>query len=181
MKIKNITKDTNHAQEIVIPILLRSGEGINLTLKPGDFIFVEELNNNMTVRVYQQKQFLDITFDEKSNNYDFYKVYEKEQSEVLFTDKQKRELISNSKIVLDDISSIVTEKEELIFEGTTKEEIFVVEEKLNNEIEVEIIVPENSIINKGGRPKGVKNKPKKGKPKSKVKAKKRKPATKKNK
>jgi hypothetical protein len=168
MKIKNITKDTNHAQEIVIPILIRGGEGINLTLKPGDFVFVEELNNNMTVRVYQQKQFLDITFDEKSNNYDFYKVYEKESGEVIFTDEQKKELITKSKIVLDDISSILTE-----------EEIFVVEKEINNEIEVEIIVPENSIINKGGRPKGVKNKPKKGKPKSKSKARKRKPATRK--
>jgi hypothetical protein len=177
MKIKNITKDTNHSQEIVIPILIRGGEGINLTLKPGDFVFVEELNNNMTVRVYQQKQFLDITFEDKSEHYDFYKVYEKEYSEISFTDEQKRELISNSKVVLDDVSSILNEEEveELIFEGTTKEELFVVEP----EIEVEIVVPDGSIINKGGRPLGVKNKPKKGRVKSKVKAKKRKPATKK--
>jgi hypothetical protein len=184
MKIKNITKDTNHSQEIVIPILIRGGEGINVTLKPGDFVFVEELNNNMTVRVYQQKQFLDITFDDKSENYDFYKVYEKEHSEISFTDEQKRELISNSKVVLDDISSIFSEEEieELIFEGTTKEELFIVEEEKaieNSEIEVEIVVPEGSIINKGGRPLGVKNKPKKGKAKSKAKARKRKPATKK--
>lgn len=189
MKIKNITKDTNHSQEIVIPILIRGGEGINVTLKAGDFVFVEELNNNMTVRVYQQKQFLDITFDEKPENYDFYKVYEKEQSQISFTDEQKRELISSSKVVLDDISSILNEEEvgELIFEGTTKEELFIVKEENvienseieNSEIEVEIVVPEGSIINKGGRPLGVKNKPKKGKAKSKAKARKRKPATKK--
>jgi len=184
MKIKNITKDTNHSQEIVIPILIRGGEGINVTLKAGDFVFVEELNNNMTVRVYQQKQFLDITFDEKPENYDFYKVYEKEQSQISFTDEQKRELISSSKVVLDDISSIFNEEEvgELILEGTTKEELFIVEEEKvieNSEIEVEIVVPEGSIINKGGRPLGVKNKPKKGKAKSKAKARKRKPATKK--
>lgn len=207
MKIKNITKDTNHSQEIVIPILIRGGEGINVTLKAGDFVFVEELNNNMTVRVYQQKQFLDITFDEKPENYDFYKVYEKEQSQISFTDEQKRELISNSKVVLDDVSSILNEEEmgELIFEGTTKEELFVVtevegsieveietetetkietegvslEDALIEEIEVEIVVPDGSIVNKGGRPLGVKNKPKKGKTKSKVKARKKKPATRK--
>ena len=199
MKIKNITKDTNHSQEIVIPILIRGGEGINVTLKAGDFVFVEELNNNMTVRVYQQKQFLDITFDEKPENYDFYKVYEKEQSKISFTDEQKRELISSPKVVLDDVSSILNEEEmgELIFEGTTKEELFVVtevegsieveieteevssEDALNEEIEVEIAVPEGSIVNKGGRPLGVKNKPKKGKAKSKVKARKKKPATRK--
>ena len=189
MKIKNITKDTNHSQEIVIPILIRGGEGINVTLKAGDIVFVEELNHNRTVRVYQQKQFLDITFDEKPENYDFYKVYEKEHSEISFTDEQKRELISISKVVLDDINSIFSEEElseeeieEIILEGTTKEELFIVEEEKvieNSEIEVEIVVPEGSIINKGGRPLGVKNKPKKGKAKSKAKARKRKPATKK--
>jgi hypothetical protein len=38
------------------------------------------------------------------------------------------------------------------------------EEESQNDLEIEIIVPEDALKNKGGRPKGSKNKPKKGRP-----------------
>lgn len=179
-KISNITKGTNFPKDIIIPLV----DGSTLTLKPGEFLFVENLGNNSTLRVYEKKQIISITQEEKPESLSFLKVYnvfdllkdvsmniEKAHNslrEEVINDerfpKELREKFANIK----DVESYHSVNAEVELNALLSEEV-IVNQNLNKEedITIEVIVPEGSIKNKGGRPKGSFKKEKRGRPKKK--------------
>ena len=71
IKITNITKGTNFEKNIDIPIIGKNA----ITLKPGEFLFVEELGNNISLRIFERKEIIKITNEDKPNNLSFLKAY----------------------------------------------------------------------------------------------------------
>jgi hypothetical protein len=158
MKVTNITNETGSIpQDVRLPFLKKDGSNINLTLKSGEYIYIEHKGNNSILRLYEKKRILKITQEDLPKNYSYYKVY----NNISIVEKVKKTLKTVVKIFTkeEDVSAI-----EEIHDNSLKEELNV-----DKPIEVEVIVPEDSveIKNKGGRPKGSKNKPKRGRPKTK--------------
>jgi hypothetical protein len=161
-KISNITKGTNFPKDIIIPLV----DGNSLTLKPGEFLFVENLGNNSILRVYEKKQIISITQEEKPDSLSYSRVYNNLD---LIRDKSKN---------LEEAHEILREQviNDERFPRAIREEFANIKETIINqdlnqekeeEITIEIIVPEGSIKNKGGRPKGSVKKEKRGRPKKK--------------
>lgn len=163
-KITNITKGTNFPKDIIIPLV----DGNSLTIKPGEFLFVENLGNNSTLRIYEKKQMISIIEEEKPEFLSYLRVYNNVD---LIRDKSKsleeaheilREQVINDerfpKAIREEFANI---KETIINQDLNQEK--------EEEITIEIIVPEGSIKNKGGRPKGSTKKNTRGRPKSKKK------------
>jgi hypothetical protein len=167
MKLTNITKSSSKlSQQLRLPLRKRGGINFTVVLNPGDSIFLEEKNNNNVVRIYEKKKYLSITNEKPSGSQVYYVVYtesalndSKENIPVVKVSKKiKVELKKEDVSTVEDVHETSLETElEKVLTNETKEEI-----------EVEILVPEESIVKtKGGRPKGSKNKSKRGRPKSK--------------
>ena len=176
MKIKNISNKKRGLVPTSVEIVLttKGGTKRNLKLEPGNYVYCERLDNNMPIRLFQQKGILEISEEEKTENFEYYTIYQEETSIV----KQFIEKVVNVFSREEDFSS--EEEGSLNNENLNDEnlEIFVeieetklvIEPEVEQEpesIEVEVIVPEDSLKNKGGRPKGSKNKTKKKKAKTK--------------
>jgi hypothetical protein len=166
MKVTNITNETGSiSQDVRLPFLRKDGSNINLTLKSGEYTYIEHKGNNSILRLYEKKRILKITQEDLPENYSYYKVY----NNISIVEKVKKTLKTVVKIFTkeEDVSAI-----EEIHDISLKEELtstLAEESSADEPIEVEIIVPEDSveIKNKGGRPKGSKNKSKRGRPKAK--------------
>jgi len=163
-KIINTTKGTNFEKNINIPFIDQS----NITLKPGEFLFVEELGNNSSLRIFEKKQLIQIINEDKPNHLSFLKAYN--NSDLLKDDysevKDNHEEVRNEIINDSNIPKKLREKITLSKESQKKEEL---NEDKQDLISIEIKVPEEAIKNKGGRPKGSKNSSKRGRPKKKKK------------
>lgn len=179
-KISNITKGTNFPKDINIPLV----DGSTLTLKPGEFLFVENIGNNSTLRVYEKKQIISITQEEKPESLSYLKVYNvfdllKDVSlnigkahnslreEVINDERFPKELREKFANIKDEETNQSTNVENEL--NTINSEESVSSQGLNKEeeITIEIIVPEGSVKNKGGRPKGSFKKERRGRPKKK--------------
>lgn len=174
MKIKNITNESGTiSQEIRLPLLKKGGSNANVTLKAGECVYIEYIGNNSVLRLYETKRILKVTQEEPSSDQTYYKVY------------NNNTRLEKAKQVLKNVVKVFTKEEDVSAVEETHN--VSLEEELNKAlkeeskdsdttVEVEVIVPEESIKekNKGGRPKGSKNKPKRGRPKSKRKSKKKK-------
>jgi uncharacterized protein (UPF0147 family) len=172
MKIVNATNKLLIKSEISLPLLKKNGGNQQVTLNPGEFVYVEEIGNNSMLRFYERKKMIEVLEEEKPSNLNFYVVYNyfdllKEVSENIANahEKLRNEVINDER-----------------FPKALREEFSKIEDKINSEEEeivVEVIVPDNSLKedsnqNKGGRPKGSKNKSTKkkgkaGRPKKKTK------------
>lgn len=160
MKIKNIS-----IKSISIPFKDVDGKSHVVNLQPGQIIYCEngfEKSNPMVI--YQRKQVIEVSPSDKPQSAEYYHAYGVlPHSEVL---KLKQQHIIISPITIEDIEEESEEDDvdEDIEISNTGIEIDV------NEDDVDIIETEEGVIpqkNKGGRPKGVKNKSKKGRPKKK--------------
>lgn len=169
MKLTNITKSSSKlSQQLRLPLRKKGGLHFTVVLNPGDSIFLEERNNNNVVRIYEKKKFLSITNENPVDSQVYYVVYteaalnnaKKDIPVVKVTKKVKVEVQKENLSTAEDVREVSLE--------TELEEVLSNEMSMGEEIEVEILVPEDSIVKtKGGRPKGSKNKSKRGRPKSK--------------
>jgi hypothetical protein len=169
MKLTNITKSSSKlSQQLRLPLRKKGGLHFTVVLNPGESIFLEERNNNNVVRIYEKKKFLSITNENPVDSQVYYVVYTeaalnnaKEDIPVVkVTKKVKVEVQKENLSTAEDVREVSLE--------TELEEVLSNEMSMGEEIEVEILVPEDSIVKtKGGRPKGSKNKSKRGRPKSK--------------
>ena len=162
MKLTNITKDSSKlSQQLRLPLRKRGGINFTVVLNPGDSIFLEEKNNNNVVRIYEKKRFLSIGNDNPSASQAFYVVY----TEEALNSTRESESTNVKALTKEEDVSILENNHEVSLKTELEE---VISNEKNEEIEVEIIVPESAIDKqKGGRPKGSKNKSKRGRPKSK--------------
>jgi len=166
MRIINATNKLLIQSDVTLPLIDKNGSTI-VTLKPGEFVFIEERGNNSVLRLFEQKKMLIVDEQEKPIELDFYQVYnhfdllkktsdeleiahEALREEVLNDErfpKALREEFANLKNI-ESYHSIDAENEltALLSEKT------IVNQSLNKEEEIiiEIIVPEGSIKNKGG-------------------------------
>lgn len=169
MKITNITKDSSKlSQQLRLPLRKRGGLNFTVVLDPGDSIFLEERNNNNVVRIYEKKKFLSISDEKPSGSQVYYVVY---TEAALNNTKEDIPVVKVTKKVKVEVQKEHLSTAEDVHEVSLKtelEEVLSNEMSMNEEIEVEILVPEDSIVKtKGGRPKGSKNKSKRGRPKAK--------------
>jgi hypothetical protein len=153
MKIKNITDNKIIKNNLSFPVTLDKNRGIEIILEPGQFIYVEEQFNNMVLRVYKQKQLVSVVDEKKPSHLKYYEPYYEHDLAV----KDLEIKIEESKLDVIKIDKTPLEQEKSLTQVTSEEES-------QNDLEIEIIVPEDALKNKGGRPKGSKNKPKKGRP-----------------
>lgn len=184
MKITNITNLKNKiSQEVKIPLVKKGGTTINVTLKPGDYVFTDKNVNNNVLRIYEKKNFIKITQETPENNQSYYSIYNIKDLESEIKSNETKQ-IEHENILLENqttteesffdeehtlnlvLDSMIEEMEE---NGELNDVIDNSVESEKEIIEFEIIVPEDSLkeVNKGGRPKGSKNKPKRGRPKTK--------------
>jgi hypothetical protein len=155
MKVQNVTNGTNIPQEIRLPLLKKGGGNSNVTIKPGEFVYIEERGNNSVLRMYEAKRILTVTEEQKPEPLSYYAVYNNNQVD---------NILKNAEVT-EEVEEVVDENVETESTEEAKEDVKV--EITTPEIEIEVIVPEGTIKNKGGRPKGSKNKPKRGRPKKK--------------
>tara|TARA_Y100000389_G_C17468070_1_gene527536 strand:- start:773 stop:1276 length:504 start_codon:yes stop_codon:yes gene_type:complete len=155
MKITNITKSSSKlSQEIRLPLRKRGGINFTVVLKPGDSIFLEEINNNNIIRIYEKKRYLSTSNDKPHSSQSYYVVY----TEAALNNLKESEP-TNVKVLI---------KEEDVYAVEKSSTASLDEPSESLEVEIEVVVPEGSInTSKGGRPKGSKNKSKRGRPKSK--------------
>jgi uncharacterized protein (UPF0147 family) len=154
MRIVNATNKLLIQSDVTLPLVDKS-ESKSVTLKPGEFVFIEERGNNSVLRLFEQKKMLIVDDEEKPDGLSFCQVY-------------------NHFDLLKGVSNKISEAHEALreevlnderFPKAIREEFAKIKESANQEepIELEVQVPESSInnenqINKGGRPKGSKNK-----------------------
>ena len=147
MRIKNVTHNNGNPNPTNVKITLpRIGGGYEqIDLPPDHSVYGEIMDNNSSLRIYIQKRFIEIVDgEEKPDNIEYYIPYRNDAIEEVY------------EIVQNDIDNYI--KDEINEEAEETEEL----KEVSLPIEVEILVPESSIKNKGGRPKGAKNKPKRG-------------------
>jgi hypothetical protein len=173
MKIVNVSDKKKNIirQTVNVVLTTKGGTKRNIKLEPGHFVYGEKMDNNMPLRIFQQKGIVEIIEEDKPENVEYYVSYG--QNTNIF--KQAKDAIINkvAKVFVkeEDLTEISDahniDKEELLED--IKEAVKSSPESNDEEIEVEVIVPEESLPkkNKGGRPKGSKNKPKRGRPKKK--------------
>jgi hypothetical protein len=164
MKITNITNESGKIpQEIRLPLLRKDGKSSNVILKEGEYCFIEHKGNNSILRLYETKRILKVTQEEPSLSQSYYKVYN--NNSIIKKAKQAIKSVVKVFIKEEDVS-IVEESHSISVEEESNE---VLSKEVEKSIEIEVVVPEDSVKkkNKGGRPKGSKNKPKRGRPKSK--------------
>ncbi len=177
MRIINATNKLLIQSDVTLPLIDKNGSKI-VTLKPGEFVFIEERGNNSALRLYEQKKMLIVDEQDKPTELDFYqvynhldllqKVYDKDADthkafrEVVLNDEKFPKALKNEFLNIKD--NVANQEEEIFIEKTVLEDSNVNQEE---EISIEVIVPEGSIKNKGGRPKGSFTKERRGRPKKK--------------
>lgn len=167
MKVTNITNSGDISREVRLPLLKKGGGNSNVTLNPGEFIYIEERGNNSQLRMFEHKKLLSVTDDAKPEGFEFYKVYNNIDLLVLAGEELRKSHESLREAVINDESLPESFRKE--FAGIKNEVLENLDEldASENTIEIEVIVPEDSLKNKGGRPKGSTNKSKRGRPKKK--------------
>lgn len=198
MKVENISNNLSHPTSVNISLTNKGGSSNIVTLKPGEFVYGEIVNNNNQLRIYSQKGIIKVEEDiDKPDNMDYYVVYASYGSESLNKELKTRVTVREEDLtkvselhniskedLVEEVKEIArregAEEVEMALESASKllensEEVIEMGEQLleeirsqnQEEIEIEVMVPEESIKNKGGRPKGSKNKSKRGRPKKK--------------
>jgi hypothetical protein len=165
MKVTNATNSSNISRELRLPIIKKGGGNASVILKPGEFVYIEERANNSQLRMYEHKRMVNVTEEEKPEKLEYYKVYNSIDLLAL-----AGEDVQNAREAL---REAVINDERL--PKKLKDEFLKMDDEVEggSEIEIEVQVPEDSIKedesqkNKGGRPKGSKNKSKRGRPKKK--------------
>lgn len=153
MKIKNISN-----KELSIPFKSKQGKGIILTLKPGQIVFCESHNDkNQQVRVFLRKNKIEISEDDKPQNGQYYHVYGVLPHEEVVKLMQHTAQTVDLDDEEDEISSSESISSDLVITESNEEEVDDIDDKKQD----------SQIKNKGGRPKGSKNKKKSGRPKKK--------------
>jgi len=160
MKIKNISN-----QPLTIPFKQKGGKGIIITLNPGQIVYCEpHTSENNQVRVYNRKGKIIITDDDKPQNGQYYHPYGVLSHEEVLALKNHSTIISVESDEEED-EDIVKEIDIVDLEDSQDEEENDDDSDVDNDIE--FTDEKGSEKNKGGRPKGSKNKKKGGRPKKK--------------
>jgi hypothetical protein len=183
MRIINATNKLLIQSDVTLPLIDKNGSKI-VTLKPGEFVFIEERGNNSALRLFEQKKMLIVDEQEKPIELDFYQVYnhfdllKKASDELEISHEALREAVLNDERFpkalreefanIKDVESYHSIDAEVELTALLSEEV-IINQDLNQEedISIEIVVPEGSIKNKGGRPKGSVKKETRGRPKKK--------------
>jgi len=161
MKIKNISN-----QPLTIPFKQKGGKGIIITINPGQIVYCEpHTAENKQVIIYDRKGKIIITDDEKPQNGQYYHPYGVlPHSEIL--------KLKNA----ESLPRPINDTEEDDDDGEEDIELLEVEPEIINsnsdpdisDISTNVEFKNNDLHkNKGGRPKGSKNKKKQGRPKKK--------------
>lgn len=166
MRINNISNKTIPTSvKIVLP--KKSGGYINITLPTNHSVYGEIMDNNTSLRIYKQKGLIEIIEESKPENLEYYKVYNNSDiNSTKIPDSVKKEISESIKRIQSNEEEEIFQEEEIQLDEFA-EEIHISKSTQDDSfaetglIEIEIIVPEHAIKNKGGRPKGAKNKPKK--------------------
>lgn len=153
MKIKNISN-----QPLTIPFKSKQGKGVIITLNPGQIVFCEShTDKNQQVRVFLRKKKIEISEDDKPQNGQYYHAYG-----VLPHDEVVK-LMQHTAHTLD-----LDEEDDEVEPSESIPSDLEIKESEEEEVEdIDDTKQEGQIKNKGGRPKGSKNKKKSGRPKKK--------------
>ena len=74
MRIVNATNKLLVQSDVTLPLVDKNGSK-SVTLKPGEFVFIEERGNNSVLRFFEQKKMLIVDEQEKPEELSFYQVY----------------------------------------------------------------------------------------------------------
>jgi len=160
MKIKNISN-----QPLTIPFKQKGGKGIIITINPGQIVYCEpHTAENKQVIIYDRKGKIIITDDEKPQNGQYYHPYGVLSHEEVLALKNHSTIVS--------VESDDEDEEDEVSEEIDTNDLEISDDDsddMDYDTDSDSTNNDQSGVekNKGGRPKGSKNKKKGGRPKKK--------------
>lgn len=150
MKIKNLSQ-----QDLQIPMKKSNGQKLIVTLRPGQFAYSEakQKRDNKQLLIWERKKAIEITEDELPKNLEYCHPYSP---------------LTNHTVIPVSVIELVEEGEDEDEDDEVPVEVEISPVAEDDDFEPKIPTTEKKEeekINKGGRPKGAKNKSKKGRKK----------------